>query len=156
VLASCVFLSINHKLTRYIVTDRIEVPPADDSRRRLASVRRGMGIVSAGALAVLALAPAANAATVTPRTKDFGLVSLGSASAPQTFTLTTSRNTCPPDIHGTGCAGPSTQYVTDTGALGGPPGNTITSGAFTVSNSTCPYPTLASPAATGVVSSTAS
>ena len=111
-------------------------------------MRRGAGLIGAALLALLAPAAVAGATTIGPSSHDYGSQNVGSSSSPTTFTLTTSGNVC--YFYDPGlmmCVVPST-YSTDTTALGGGPGTTITSGDFTIHNLTCPYPREAPPLST--------
>jgi hypothetical protein len=102
-------------------------------------MRRGLGVVAAAAVAMLALAGSAGATGINPPSKDFGDQTVGTSSAPALFTLVTSPAFCSsPDGLG-GCLG-YTAYSTDTSALGGDKGTTNTSGDFSIRNISCDYP----------------
>ena len=105
-------------------------------------------MLSAMALALSPMA-SADAASVTPASQDYGSQNVGAASAPASFTLTTSANICVlPDMT-FGCLS-STFFSTDTTALGGGPGTT-TSGDFTTHNTDCNYPSEVPPPAFTII-----
>jgi hypothetical protein len=100
-------------------------------------------------LAILAIVPAADAAFVSPSSKDYGAVNVGAKSAATTFVLQTSANICTNYDPMLGICFTSTAYATDTTALGGGPGTTTTASDFAVHNISCAYPSEPSPVAFG-------
>lgn len=96
--------------------------------------------------ASLLLAESAFAATVTPSSHDYGTWKVGTAGVATTFTLQTSPNDCL--VYGGTCS-LSTSYATDTTALGGSAGGSVTSGDFLIHNLSCPYPSFPSPPSPG-------
>ncbi len=105
----------------------------------------GARLISATALATLALAASADAASVSPDAVIFGDKLIGTSSDPVSVTLTTSPSKCPPPGSPNGCMPASAFSLTSTSALGGGPGTTTSSNDFTVHNTNCQYPTLVSP-----------
>jgi hypothetical protein len=92
------------------------------------------------ALAVAVFAGSAEAASVSPSSKDYGSEPVGSSSAPTIFTLQTSPNQCLSTFPMTSTCNSSVTYFTDTSALGAGPGATATSGDFVIRNINCAYP----------------
>ncbi len=85
-------------------------------------MRRGAVLFAGLSLLALALASVADAASVSPDSMDFGSQAVGTAGSAATFTLTASANFCTNYVFPT-CMS-TTNYQTDTTALGGGPGTT--------------------------------
>ena len=97
----------------------------------------------AGVLTAMAIFGAtADAASVTPFSKDFDGQAVGTSSAFADFTLYSTDTSCvdPPM-----CFGGFVTYTVDTSALGGGPGTTTTAGDFAIHNVDCTYPQATSP-----------
>jgi hypothetical protein len=97
-------------------------------------LNRGALLAAATIIATMAIGGSAQALTVTPGSKEFGLVTVGSSSPPQGFVLSTSQPSLANPI-----------YTVDTSDLRGGPGTSTTIDSyFLVHNLDCPYPQLSS------------
>ena len=110
-------------------------------------MKRAAAILAIATTAVLVAAPAANAASVSPTSKDYGSQNVGTTGAATSFTLQTSSNTCVMNpMNPAFClSGTETSYSTNTAALGVAPGGTVTIDDFVIHNVNCQYPTFPSP-----------
>jgi hypothetical protein len=96
--------------------------------------------VASAAVLTLSAAGSADAAMVGPTTHDYGSQTVATTGAPTTFTLQTSMGTCTTWDPGTLSCITWLTPATNTTALGGGPGGTVTSGDFAIHNLSCPYP----------------
>jgi hypothetical protein len=108
---------------------------------------RGVGLIATTAVAMFVLVASAGAANVSPPSQDYGSQNVGTTSASTAFTLQTSPSICTSTDPITLLCTSSTAPMTDTTALGGPPGGTVASGGFSIHNDSCPYPSYTPPPA---------